>query len=242
VALCLRELLRRSAGADYEVHVWDNSGLEEHRRLIGAFEGVRCWDAHEHGGPVPHPLALDRLVALVGDRFEYLVLLDTDALVVADGWLDQLTGHLDAGAALVGVWRDEMAAELEPFVHVSCLAIRPGELARSGIRFADRPPGHEPGQNLTAALRARDRRVVGLRRSNAVNFHFVMGGLYGDLVYHHGAGSRPAWFYASDDQQRDEAVRVALRQAAFSDLDELVAVLRGERELQRGPAAAESVR
>ncbi len=91
------------------------------------------------GRRLPHAEALDRLVATVGDEVEYLVLLDTDAVPVADGWLGTLTSKLDDGAALVGVWRDEMAPELSPFVHVSCLCIRREELAATGISFAEGP-------------------------------------------------------------------------------------------------------
>jgi hypothetical protein len=172
-------------------------------------------------------VALDELVARTDDDVEYIVTLDTDAFPVADGWLSALRGRIDAGAALVGVWRDEMAPELAPFVHPSCLCVRRLELLRSGVHFSRRMTG-EPGQNLTQAFASIRRPVVGLRRSNAVNPHFLMGGLYGDLVYHHGAGSRPAWFYASDDQARDERVRVGLREAVFGDFDHLVSVLRGQ--------------
>jgi SAM-dependent methyltransferase len=49
-------------------------------------------------------------------------------------------------------------------------------------------------------------------------------------VYHHGAGSRPAWFYASPDQWSDERMRTTLRDAAFRDFDHLVSVLQGQTE------------
>ena len=164
---------------------------------------------------------------MTSDDFEYLVLLDTDAIPVADGWLETLTSKLDDGGAIVGVWRDEMAPELTPFVHVSCLCIRREELLASGVSFAESGDG-EPGQMLTRELLRRKRSVVAMRRTNQRNAHFLLGGIYGDTVYHHGAGSRRAWFYSSTDQVGDERMRKLLRQAAFDDFDHLVSVLRGQ--------------
>ena len=228
IELCLREVTRRSVGSDYEVWVWDNAGLPEHRSAMQAFDRVRIWP--DPAGPdsrLSHPAALDRLIAMTGDDFEYLVLLDTDAIPVADGWLETLTSKLDDGGAIVGVWRDEMAPELTPFVHVSCLCIRRKELLASGVRFAECGDG-EPGQMLTRQLLHRKRSVVAMRRTNERNAHFLLGGIYGDTVYHHGAGSRRAWFYSSTDQVEDERMRTLLRQAAFADFDHLVSVLRGQ--------------
>ncbi len=218
IELCLREVTRRSVGSDYEVWVWDNSGLPEHRSVMEAFDRVRIWS--DPAGPVSrlsHPAALDKLIAMTSDDFEYLVLLDTDAIPVADGWLETLTSKLDDGGAIVGVWRDEMAPELTPFVHVSCLCIRREELLASGVSFAECGDG-EPGQMLTRELLRRKRSVVAMRRTNERNAHFLLGGIYGDTVYHHGAGSRRAWFYSSTDQVGDERMRKLLREAAFDRL------------------------
>ena len=230
VGLCLREVTRRSVGSNYEVLVWDNSGLSEHRTVMEATDRVRIWPhLVSADSRLTHAAALDRLIAMTGDDIEYLVLLDSDAVPVADGWLETLTSKLDDGGSVVGVWRDEMAPELTPFVHVSCLCIRRDELLATGISFAECGDG-EPGQALTRYLLRRKRPVVAMRRTNAINAHFLLGGIYGDTVYHHGAGSRPAWFYASTDQAEDERMRLVLRRAAFADFDHLVSVLRGEAE------------
>ena len=146
IGLCLRELTRRSAGADYSVHVWDNTGLAEHRQIMETTDRVRIWPTGGDGSsPIPHTAALDRLVATVDEDVEYLVLLDTDAIPVVDGWLETLVAKLDGGAGVVGVWRDEMAPELPPFVHVSCLAVRRAELLALDLPFAGSEG--EPGQS-----------------------------------------------------------------------------------------------
>jgi hypothetical protein len=228
IEVCLREVLRRSGQSDYEIHIWDNAGIREHRAFLATLPGVHVWpnDVAEVA-PLPHAVALDELVARIGSDVDYLVTLDTDAFPVADGWIDRLTTAIDQGAMLVGVWRDEMAPELAPFVHPSCLCVRRQDLLDLHIKFS--VYDHmEPGQNLTDAVAAHGGQIVPLRRTNKRNPHFLIAGIYGDLVYHHAAGSRPAWFYASDDQQGDERIRVQIRDAVFNDLDHLVAVLRGE--------------
>ena len=142
----------------------------------------------------------------------------TSTWLSTDGWIETLTGYLDAGGALAGVWQDEMTARLRPFVHPSCLCIRRRELLGLGVSFA-KGMGQDVGQNLTQAFRLRGRPIVQLRRSNARHAHFLIGGIYGDLVYHHGAGSRRAGFWTSTDLRKDERIRVLLREAAFRDFD-----------------------
>jgi Glycosyl transferase family 2 len=228
VALCLREVARRSNGANVETIVWDNSGLPEHQPILRLADRVYRWPIERaRGFQVSHARALDELVARTDDDVEYLVTLDTDAVPVADEWIETMTRHLDDGASVVGVWRDEMEPTVRPYVHPSCMCVHREEMIASGFKFST-GVGEEPGQRLTEEFERRGGRVVGLRRSNAVNAHFLMGGLYGDLVYHHGAGSRPARFYTSTDPAADERIRRLLRSTVFSDFDHVVAVLRGE--------------
>jgi hypothetical protein len=243
IELCLREVERRSRTADYEVLVLDNARVEEHRAVMDAYRRVRVFDPDQardwartlgdarlvpaDGRQIRHALALDFLVSRTGPRTRYLITLDTDAFPIRDGWIEALTGTLEAGAAMAGIYRDEMTPRLRPFIHVSCLCIRRRELLGLGVSFAS-GMAQDVGQNLTRELRRIGRGIVGLRRSNARDFHFLIAGIYGDLVYHHGAGSRRARFWTSTDLAEDERIRVVLREAAFCDVDHLVAVLRGE--------------
>ena len=55
-----------------------------------------------------------------------------------------------------------------------------------------------------------------------------MGGLYGGLIYHQGAGSRSPTFWTAEGGQAEEDLRVALRDAAFRDIDGLVDYLSGD--------------
>jgi hypothetical protein len=190
-----------------------------------AFRRVRL---HGLAGLVKsHPVALDALVAEVGSDHEYIITLDTDAFPIRDGWIEALRARLDAGAWISGVYRDEMAPRLRPFIHVSCLCIRRDTLLGLEASFV-RGFAQDVGQNLTDEVLRRGGTISPLRRSNARNAHFLMAGIYGDLVYHHGAGSRRAVFWTSTDVERDERLRITLRDAAFRDIDRLIAGLRGE--------------
>ncbi len=225
IELCLRQLRRHTPAADYEVLVWDNSFLPEHLEIMRSDTKVSVFSNPE-GKDVRHGRALDRLLGKVPEGVDHVVTLDTDSFPIRDGWLDNIIGRLEGGASLAGVWRDEMAPRIDPYVHPSCLAARVETLRELGVAFA-RKQGHrvDVGQQITNALLERGDRISRLRRSNARNMHFLMGGVYGDLVYHHGAGSRQASFWTSFNLEADAAVRIALRDAAFDDLDALIQFL-----------------
>ena len=256
IELCLERVERHSGGWDYEVFAFDNSHLPPHREAIAAHERVRLrppgavaalgraadrLPASRVGKLLERsqPAALDYLARKVPSDFEYIVTLDNDSFPVRDDWLEVLVGACEGGAALAGVYRDEMAPEIAPFIHVSGLCVRRQELLDLGVSFGrDARPevehDQDVGQRITYELSERGRTIAPLARSNAVNVHFLLGGLYGDVVYHHGAGSRKGMFWTSTDRANDERVNLALRAAAFADLDHLIAVLRGEAENDLG--------
>jgi hypothetical protein len=250
IDMCLRQVERHSQGWDYEVFVFDNSHLTEHRSLISNHERVKVTPAGWVAAlarltamlPVrhidrlterTHPAALDHLAAHVPADFDYIVTLDNDSFPVREDWLEVLIGACEQGAAIAGVYRDEMAPAIEPFIHVSGLCIRRRDLRALNLSFGrDAHPAVEHnqdvGQRITYELTREGREIARLERSNELNYHFLIGGIYGDVIYHHGAGSRRGKFWTSTDRENDDRVNAALRQAAFADLDRLIAVLRGQ--------------
>jgi len=234
--LCLREVVRRSDGTDYELFVWDNTQMPELRQIVirsGARLHPTDSELAASGASADelvlnHADSLQRLWSMVGDEYEYVMTLDTDAFPVRDHWLEDLKQSLEA-ASVAGIWRDEMAATLAPFVHPSCLFMRTERLARMHEPFALHGV-QDVGQRITLELTAAGERVAPLNRSNARNAHFLIAGLYGDLVYHHGAGSRFPLFRMTEGADRDLMVHERLREVAFTDLDHLIAVLRGESD------------
>lgn len=240
IDVSLRQVERHSRGADYEVHVYDNARLKSHRaamrrharvhvqppativHLAGLAARVRPTVARRLERAHPH--ALDHLVRTLDEVVEYVVTLDSDAFPVHDGWLETLVGSLESGAAVAGIYRDEMADVIAPFVHVSCLCIRRRDFLDLGTSFGE---GQDVGQEITRRLTEAGARIAKLRRSNVHDEHFLIGGVYGNLVYHHGAGSRHAKFWTSRDVDADEQARTGLRDAIFADLDGTIERLTG---------------
>jgi|HubBroStandDraft_2_1064218.scaffolds.fasta_scaffold01562_3 hypothetical protein len=250
IDMCLRQIARHSQRWDYQVFVFDNSHLKLHRTLMRNHSWVQVlpssWVAAlgriANRMPVPHfarllershPGALDYLAGKVSADFDYIVTLDNDSFPVRDDWLDVLIGACEQGATLSGVYRNEMAPAIAPFIHVSGLCVRPVDLRALNVSFGE---GAQPeiehnqdvGQKITYEFTRLGRTIAPLERSNALNYHFLLGGIYGDVIYHHGAGSRKGKFWTSTDRDTDDRVNAALRDAAFADLDHLIAVLRGQ--------------
>ena len=244
IDLCLRQIDRNSKGWDYEVFVFDNTHLKPHQKLMRQYQRVRILPGRWFSSlgrianripglrigrltELAHPRALDYLVNRVPTDFDYVVTLDTDSFPVREDWLDVLISACEDGAALAGVYRDEMAPTIRPFIHVSGLCVRRHDLRALNVSFA-RKRSQDIGQNITEEFQRLGRKITPLERSNDVDCHFLIGGIYGDVIYHHGAGSRKPEFWTSTDLNLDEQVSVKLRDAAFQDLDHLIKVLRGE--------------
>lgn len=251
IDLCLRQVARHSAGSDYEVRVYDNSRLPSHRAIMRGYSRVKVFPLLSRIGLLTrtdrllprlarryekeHAVALDHLASGLPSDVEYLITLDTDAFPLQNGWIEKLISLLESGATLVGVYRNEMPEAIEPFVHVSCLCLRRRDFAEIGVSFAE---GKDVAQDLTFAVRERGQRIVGLARSNARDFHFLMGGVYGSLIYHQGAGGRHAKFWRATAVEEDDRVRMRLRDAAFSDLDGLIEELTGVPYAELGAKGA----
>ena len=191
-----------------------------------------------------HQSALDYLARKVPSDFDYIVTLDNDSFPVRDDWLDVLVSECERGAALAGVYRDELAPAVHPFVHVSGLCVHKDDLRALNVSFGrnlkytgerDVEHNQDVGQKITYEFIRLGRTIAPLERSNKVNYHFVVGGIYGDVIYHHGAGGRPTRFRGkASDVDTDKGISSTLRDAAFQDVDHLVAVLRGQAENDLG--------
>lgn len=239
IDLCLRQIERHSATSSFEVLVWDNSFIPEHRRLLQVHPRVRMFGQQERGQHIGHGAGLNKLLWKVRQGTEFVITLDTDSFPVRDGWIENLTGRLTAGAMIAGAWRAEV--DKPTYVHPCGLAIRRDTLWRLGTGFQIRE-GVDVGTNLNAAVAAVGGTSSKLRRSNAWDPHPLMGAVYGDLIYHQGAGSRGPKFAGAGPAADHEAMREALRDAAFTDLDGLVAALTGDAPPETVPAVLEASR
>lgn len=227
IQLCLSQIERYSRLADPEVLVFDNANWPDQQTRIRSYARVRLFPAERE---LTHPEALDFLVGKTGPETEYIITLDSDCFPIRDGWIEQLTAKLDSGYALAGIWRDEMLPYAPAFIHPSCMAIRREDLLGLGdVSFARRA-NVDLGFNITQWFTERGREFCKLRRSNRTNLHFLLGGIYGDLLYHQGAGSRLPKFWKPSDPIADLFARGVLEAAAFADIDRLVSYLQGAND------------
>lgn len=129
-------------------------------------------------------------------RTRYLVSLDSDAWPVADGWLEELVGALESGAACAGIYHHR------DYVHPSCLAIETSTFLRERLSFVPRlpPPGKDEllgsqfwdvGERISMRLLASGRRLHKLYADRPQDpTARMVGTVYGGVVYHLWYGTR----------------------------------------------------
>src|SRR3954467_9289775 len=196
--------------------------LPEHR-VDASLNGI---DLDEYGPrfhwvedmPGDHHVKLNALAAVISEQAapdDQLLFIDSDAFPIArvDGLL--------ADAPLAAVRRDENAAEPIPhpcfcFTTVGFWNEIQGDWGIGNYHWTA-PTGDvisDGGANLLAILEARDIAWTPLLRTNRHELHPLWFGVYGDAVYHHGAGSRAARSFR-DTTEAAESVRAARDKAVI---------------------------
>jgi hypothetical protein len=145
----------------------------------------------------PHAGKLNHLAAVASgraDQDDLLMFIDGDAFPIADPM--PLVHRELASSALVAVRRDENLRDRQP--HPSFAVTTASTWRRL---HGDWSSGHpwpieegrlvsDVGGNLLYLLEATSTPWSPLLRSNRRNLHPLFFGVYGDIVYHHGAGFR----------------------------------------------------
>jgi len=199
IELCLSQLTRTTPKGSYQVYVWNNNlgergfykSIQTHVSDAILFE-PRKGEALRHFHAVP----LQRMYEVARPRgHHWIVTLDSDAHPVKPGWLELLIESTTGDCVLSGVWRDELSDGIPPYVHASGLCVQRAFIERFDLRFdrvADPPIGKKMDtlSDFTEVAIANGLQVLPWRRSNKAQFHRLIGGIYNDFIYHHGAGSR----------------------------------------------------
>jgi len=150
-------------------------------------------------GIVDHASKLNALAAVVCETAadaDVLVFCDSDAFPVRD-----ITGYIHTQLArwpLAAVQRLENAGDIQP--HPSFAVTTAGFWRRIGGDWragptwtnADGKVVTDVGANLLRSLTLEDVTWGKMLRSNRTSLHPVLFSMYDDVVYHHGAGSRPS--------------------------------------------------
>ena len=195
--ICLKKINSHTERSDYKIYLWNNNlGDTSVIEALKIYPGIQLINAaageklkHQHASPLQKLYEIARY-----DKVQYIVTMDTDAFPVKTNWLPYLIRQLDDQTVLAGVWRDELKKAIEPYIHPSCLCTTVDFVEKYRLRFDEVDISPEKKMDtlscFTRTALINNKKLFKLRRSNKEQFHYIMGGLYGDLIYHHGAGSR----------------------------------------------------
>lgn len=134
-------------------------------------------------------------ISAVADPSDIIMFLDGDAFPIADPM--PAVHEALASTSLIAVRRDESNGDRQP--HPCFCAITVGEWDRlhgdwsTGYPWRTNTGTHmsDVGGNLLGCLERTGSTWTPLLRTNTRNDHPLWFGVYGNLVYHHGAGFRP---------------------------------------------------
>jgi len=174
--------------------------------LEGISEEYRSRFDHIVEGEGTHEGKLNLLAAEISvhaDPDDIILFLDGDAFPIADP-MPTISAGLET-TTLVAVRRDENRADKQP--HPCFCAIRIKDWERlhgdwsSGYVWVDNfgKSVSDVGANLLACLERTSSPWTPLLRSNKRNDHPVWFGVYGNIVYHHGAGFRRPYSRVDQD-------------------------------------------
>lgn len=191
IETCLKNIQQHSSSLLNRVIVVDNASADG----VGSRLGGGIVDWMELPLNCGHGWALDYGSWHVKTR--YLVSLDSDAWPVADNWLEELVGALDAGAAVAGIYHHR------DYIHPSCLAIRTKTLRQHRLSFEPYLPERageddrlgrdrwDVGEHISTVMRARGGRLHRLPADKPQDSERKMlGTTYGSLVFHLWYGTR----------------------------------------------------
>lgn len=227
LSLSLRKITEHTKWPNYRIYVWNNNthDLSVSKEVKNTPHAV-LFNA-ESDGKIEHVHAvpLQKLYENARkDGAKYIVTFDTDAFPFKDNWIRCLVQHLDEHTVLAGVWRDELKT-IEPYIHPSCLCTSVDFIEKNKIRFdavdIDSDKKMDTLSSFSAIAVKNGENLFKLCRSNINQLHHIMGGVYGDLVYHQGAGSRKGVFFWGEERtdsifQRNSRIRETLNRLVFN--------------------------
>lgn len=160
----------------------------------------------EHKSNIAHADALNCLLDVFRKRqkdYQFFLILDSDAFPIRKDWFSTLTERMNNWGHRKHQHKRILATairheNLEHRLHASVLFCRKEALEHLHFEIAptltDVAGGHERDVWMGDYFQqpANRKLVLPLLRSNKVNVHPVWSGVYYDMFYHHGGGSRAA--------------------------------------------------
>jgi hypothetical protein len=184
-----QDYLRRHIKSDFRVYAWLNN-IPQAPRDSFYYSTSEPVDAHA----VKLNLLADIIQASAARDDDTLIFLDGDAFPIGD--IEPMLYQKLPAHQLVAVQRLENNGDLQP--HPCFCATTVGFWRqikgdwKEGYRWnnTDGQDVTDVGGNLLQQLTERQVNWAPLLRSNQVNLHPLFFGIYGGLIYHHGAGFR----------------------------------------------------
>jgi hypothetical protein len=222
-----RSHLRRHLSVPYQT--WTSlEGID--RSYCASFDRV-LQQRGPHEGKLNH-LALE--IGQVGEDDDLIMFLDGDAFPIADPMPVIMDGL--SKAPLIAVRRAENLDDPQPHpcfcvTTVGTWRSLPGDWSLGPVWAGDQGRRvSDVGANLLRALELTETPWVPLLRTNGSKLHPVFFAIYGDIVYHHGAGFRGDALSRVDLQLlKEEMSDQGSRGSALSRLRSGVAGARGRR-------------
>ena len=147
------------------------------------------------GGSVIHADRLNTLVGIAmndaGESDDTLIVMDSDTFPVDHNWVNTIQDNLSRNPITAIQRRENSAAglgcvpELHP--HACFLATTTKFWGKHKLSFGGVP---NTGFNIGEWLKENNLDFAKLLRSNHIDLHPLYFGVYGNILYHHGAGNR----------------------------------------------------
>lgn len=170
-------------------------------------------------GSREHAYYLDALIQTAfQDGATHVCTLDVDSFPIREGWVDYLRSKLNGHKSLVAILREENNDTELP--HPSCIFFDRDFYDRYSPRFyfdIRTPPwvqskafgrlmwksGQLPdtGIGIAFTLFQHQLKWARLKRSNQVNDHFLMGGIYDDVIFHLSSASWQGKLFRGDENR-----------------------------------------
>ncbi len=194
------ERLRRHTPPGYTVMVFGNAIIPEHEAFLLSCGEVEFRSTKEPLMPVVKHVWPYRnwMIRQVHERFKYIVILDSDAFPVRDGWLERYLAGLSEETPVVAVQRLENGDTHSD----RCFMAFTSEAWRLHHFDFTKIGAKDAGGAISQYLDEKGLEWRKLRRSNGWNPHPLMAGIYDDHIYHHAAGTRLPIFRMNEATRR----------------------------------------
>lgn len=211
----LNHFARTKPLMEFKIYAAANRLADRHRSLFqsyGFVEFVKLPTIAERGG-AEHGTYLDMLAThALEDGCDYVSTFDVDSWPIDNDWIricyERIKKDETPAAA---IFREENGdtALLHPsfsflearlFHDPECRYWIPESKRTTGFRnfLSDKDQFGDTGASLAYFLESRGFSWTKLLRTNKENYHYLMGGIYGDIVFHVGASSRNNLIFRKD--------------------------------------------